>query len=363
MTDRVLYDLLADRRVAVFGGGAPVLPELGRLLAAGALITAVAPEVCPAVEALAAAGRLDLRSGRWREDDLDGVWYAFAGTADPVDDAAIAEAAERRRVFCRVLRGAPAPAAERSTSDGGVALVGAGPGDPDLITVRGRALLAAADVVVVDRLAPLELLADLRPGVEVVDAAKIPHGRAAAQGELNRLLVEHARAGRSVVRLKGGDPYVFGRGFEEVLACAEAGVPVTVVPGVSSALAVPALAGVPVTHRGMTHELTVVSGHLPPTHPDSLVDWAALARLRGTVVVLMGVTHLAGIAEALVGGGRDPSTPALAVQDGGTPAQRVLRSTLAALAGDCSAHGIRPPAVFVVGEVAGLARTAGAGGG
>ena len=162
----------------------------------------------------------------------------------------------------------------------GVALVGGGPGDPELITVRGRRLLARADVVVVDRLAPRELLDELPPHVEVVDAAKIPYGRAASQDVINATLIEQAKAGKFVVRLKGGDSYVFGRGYEELLACAAAGVPVTVVPGVTSAFAVPAVAGVPVTHRGVAHEVVVVSGHVAPDDERSLVDWNALARLQ-----------------------------------------------------------------------------------
>ncbi|WP_158881017.1 uroporphyrinogen-III C-methyltransferase [Amycolatopsis anabasis] len=350
--------LLTGRRVAVFGGGARVLRELARLLAAEAAITVVAPEVCPTVEALATSGRIRWEPREWRETDLDEVWFAFALLPDPAANAAIAEAAERRRVFCSACwPEASAPPAERPAA--GVALVGAGPGDPDLITVRGRRLLAAADVVVIDRLAPLELLAELGDQVEIVDAAKIPYGRAAAQQYLNEVLVDRARAGKFVVRLKGGDPYVFGRGFEEVAACARAGLRVTVVPGVSSALAVPALAGVPVTHRRMTHELTIVSGHLAPSHPDSLVDWAALARLRGTLVVLMGVTHIAETADVLMRGGKDPATPALVVQEGATPSQRTLRSTLASLAADCAERRIVPPAVFVIGEVAGLSETEG----
>lgn len=244
--------------------------------------------------------------------------------------------------------GGSAPAGRRV---GSVALVGAGPGDPELITVRGRRLLAEADVVVADRLVPRLLLDELRPEVELVDATKIPHGPAATQEEINRVLVERALAGATVVRLKGGDPYVFGRGGEELLACAEAGIPVTVVPGVSSPIAAPAAAGIPVTHRGVAHEFTVVSGHLPPDHPDSLVDWAALARLRGTLVVLMGLTNLPSIVAALLAYGRDPDTPAAVVQEGTTGAQRVLRSTLAAVAADARSAGMRPPAVVVVGPV------------
>jgi uroporphyrin-III C-methyltransferase/precorrin-2 dehydrogenase/sirohydrochlorin ferrochelatase len=233
----------------------------------------------------------------------------------------------------------------------GVALVGAGPGDPELITVKGRRLLAAADVVVADRLVPGLLLGELRPEVEFVDAAKIPYGPAAAQEEINRILVERALEGKFVVRLKGGDPFVFGRGGEEAIACAQAGVPVLVVPGVTSSIAAPALAGIPVTHRGVAHEFTVVSGHIPPDHADSLVDWAALARMRGTLVVLMGLKNLSRIAERLIAEGRSPATPAAVVQEGSTSHQRSLRSTLGEVAEAVSEAGIRPPAVVVIGEV------------
>jgi uroporphyrin-III C-methyltransferase/precorrin-2 dehydrogenase/sirohydrochlorin ferrochelatase len=237
----------------------------------------------------------------------------------------------------------------------GVALVGGGPGDPELITVRGRRLLARADVVVTDRLGPRDLLDSLAPHVEVIDASKIPYGRAMNQARINELLVEHARAGRFVVRLKGGDPYVFGRGFEEVQACAAADVPVTVVPGVTSAFAVPAVADVPVSHRGVAHEIVVVSGHLAPDDPRSLVDWPALGRLRGTVVLLMAVERIAAFAAALVDGGRAPDTPVAVVQDGTMRIQRSVRATLATVADVVREHGISPPAVVVVGGVAGLA--------
>ncbi|MCG5439794.1 uroporphyrinogen-III C-methyltransferase [Micromonospora foliorum] len=240
---------------------------------------------------------------------------------------------------------------------GSVAVVGGGPGPDDLITVRGKALLDAADVVVVDRLAPQGLLAGLRPDVLVVDAAKVPRGPSMAQEAINEALVSHARAGRRVVRLKGGDPYVFGRGHEEVLACAAAGVPVTVVPGVSSALAAPALAGVPVTHRGVAHDLTVVSGHLPPGHPDSLVDWAALARARGTVVLLMAVDTIAKIATVLIEHGRAPETPVLAVQDAGLPEQRSVPARLDEIGAVAAREGVAPPAVFVLGPVVALTTT------
>ncbi|MGA9374531.1 MAG: uroporphyrinogen-III C-methyltransferase, partial [Mycobacterium sp.] len=236
----------------------------------------------------------------------------------------------------------------------GVALVGGGPGDPELITVRGRRLLAHADVVVADRLAPPELLAELAPHVEVIDAAKIPYGRAMAQEAINAVLIDRAKAGKFVVRLKGGDPFVFARGYEEVIACAEAGVPVTVVPGVTSAIAVPALAGIPVTHRHVTHEFVVVSGHVAPGHPESLVNWDALAAMSGTIVLLMAVERIELFAAALLAGGRPADTPVMVVQHGTTAAQRTVRATLADVGERVRSEGIRPPAIIVIGPVAGF---------
>ncbi len=391
--------VLAGRRVVVVGGGTVAQRRLPALLAAGADIEVVAPAVTPAVEGMATAKELRWTARAYREGDLDGAWYALAATDDPQANADVAAAAERARVFC--VRADDAPGGTAVTPavgehDGltvgvlsggrprrsaavrtalvealqagvvsldavdaepvrpGVALVGGGPGDPELITVRGRRLLARADVVVTDRLGPRDLLDELAPHVEVIDASKIPYGRAMHQDRINELLVEHARAGRFVVRLKGGDPYVFGRGFEEVLACAEAGVPVTVVPGVTSAFAVPAVADVPVSHRGVTHEIVVVSGHVAPGHPQSLTDWPALARLRGTIVLMMGVERIEAFADALLAGGRPGPTPVAVVQDGTTRIQRTLRTTLASVAADMREREIAPPAVIVIGAVAGL---------
>jgi uroporphyrin-III C-methyltransferase / precorrin-2 dehydrogenase / sirohydrochlorin ferrochelatase len=175
-----------------------------------------------------------------------------------------------------------------------------------------------------------------------------------AQEAINRVLIDHARSGSFVVRLKGGDPFVFARGFEEVLACVEAGVAVTVVPGVTSAIGVPALAGIPVTHRGVNHEFVVVSGHVAPGHPESLVNWNALAALTGTIVLLMAVERIELFAAALLAGGRPADTPVVAVQSGTTAAQRVVYATLADAAAVVRAEGIRPPAVILIGPVVGL---------
>jgi uroporphyrin-III C-methyltransferase/precorrin-2 dehydrogenase/sirohydrochlorin ferrochelatase len=188
----------------------------------------------------------------------------------------------------------------------------------------------------------------------VIDAAKIPYGRAMAQEAINAALVDGAKAGKFVVRLKGGDPYVFGRGYEELEACVAAGVPVTVVPGITSAISVPSSAGIPVTHRGVTHEFVVVSGHLPPGHPDSLVDWNALARLSGTIVLLMAVERIEQFAEALMAGGRPTDTPATVIQEGTLRTQRVIRADLSTVASRVRAEHIRPPAIVVIGPVAGF---------
>ncbi len=239
-------------------------------------------------------------------------------------------------------------------SEGWVALVGGGPGRADLITVRGLRLLRIADVVVVDRLAPRELLAETRPDAEIIDAGKAPHGHNLTQDEINTVIVDRGRRGLGVVRLKGGDPFVFGRGGEEALACAAAGLPCEIVPGVTSAVAVPALAGIPVTHRGITQDVSFVSGHVDPSHPGSTVDWDALATGPGTVVVLMGVAALAGISRELVKRGRRPDTPAAVIHAGGTADEVVLTGALSDIAEQAAEAGIGSPAVIVVGDVVGL---------
>jgi uroporphyrin-III C-methyltransferase / precorrin-2 dehydrogenase / sirohydrochlorin ferrochelatase len=365
------------------------------LLAAGADVHVIAPEATPAVESTPGVvwHRREYASG-----DLLGAWYVLAATNDPAVNAAVVAEAEVQRTFCvradlaregtavtpatvatgglqvgvlasgdhrrsaavrdslrAVLTGDEA--ARPTHKPEGVALVGGGPGDPDLITVRGRRLLAHADVVVVDRLAPRALLEELRPDVVVVDATKLPRGRAMQQEAITAVLLEHARAGRFVVRLKGGDPFVFGRGSEEMGDLLAAGVPVTVVPGVTSAIAVPGLAGIPLTHRGLAHEAVVVSGHVGPDDERSLVDWDALARLRGTLVILMGVDTLPRIAEVLLAGGRAATTPVGIVMDGTMPTERVVVSTLADVAKVAAEAGVRPPAVVVVGEVVSVRET------
>jgi histidinol-phosphate aminotransferase len=249
------------------------------------------------------------------------------------------------------LAPAPArvPAQASSPPTGRVTLVGAGPGGADLITLRGWQALHAADVVVTDRLADPELTAQLRPGVLLIHAGKSPGSHQLSQDAIVQAMLGHAWLGRQVVRLKGGDPFVFGRGGEEVLACAEAGIPCSVVPGLSSVTAAPALAGIPLTHRGVAQSFTVVSGHLPPDHPDSTVDWAGLASSVETLVLLMAVGNLSSIAAHLLDNGRPPATSVACVQHAATPQHQVIRCTLADLAASEADLQVENPAVIIIG--------------
>ena len=237
---------------------------------------------------------------------------------------------------------------------GEVILVGGGPGDPDLLTIGGLRALREADVVLYDHLAPLACLTETKAGAVLVDVGKLPRGRQTAQTDINALLVEHARTGATVVRFKGGDPFVLGRGSEEWLACAEAGIPVRVIPGVSSAIAGPELAGIPLTHRGLTQSFSVVSGHVGPDHPASTVNWDALAHESGTIVILMGVAHLGEICAGLVARGLAADTPAAIVARAATPDQRTLRGTVGTLPGIAAEAGVEPPALTVIGAVVDL---------
>ncbi|MGZ4498010.1 MAG: uroporphyrinogen-III C-methyltransferase [Nocardioides sp.] len=390
--------ILADRAVVVVGGGHVAQRRVPALLAVGALVTVVSPEVTPAIEGLVGAGEVTWVERGFADHDLDGTWYVIAATDDHAVNERVSAAAEERRIFCvraddgtrasawtpavgrhagvtvavlgnreprrsaavrdeilEGLREGTIVARHQRDRTPGVILVGGGPGDPDLMTVAGRKALMEADVVVADRLAPRELLGELPADVELVDVAKLPRGRSALQEEINRVIVERAREGKVVVRFKGGDNFVFGRGYEEVLACREAGVPVTVIPGITSPVAVPAVAGIPVTHRGVAHEFTVISGHLPPGHPESLVRWDAVAGLGGTVVLMMAVQNAPAIADALVAGGRPASTPVAVVCDGTMPGERTVLATLGTLAHELEAQWVKPPAIIVVGDVVAVA--------
>jgi uroporphyrin-III C-methyltransferase / precorrin-2 dehydrogenase / sirohydrochlorin ferrochelatase len=388
---------LRGRRVLVVGGGAVAARRVPRLLATGAAVALVSPEATPALEELAARGSIDWLRRPYAAGDCADAWLVIACSSRPEVNAAVAEEAEANRTWCvrsddaaastawtpasgragdtsvGVLSGDPRHSAAirdavtAGLRDGtiaarhhrkrpaGVALVGGGPGDPDLITVRGRQLLAEADVVVADNLGPRELLAELSADVLVIDAGKVPYRRQMSQDEINEALVAHATNGKFVVRLKGGDPFVFGRGGEEMLACLRAGVPVTVVPGVSSAIGVPTAAGLPVTHRGMTQAFHVISVHVPPGDKRSSVDWPALARSEGTLVLLMSLERIGAVAATLMKHGRRGNSPVSVISDGTMPSQRTIYSTLEDVERRLADEGFRPPAVVVIGRVVAVA--------
>jgi uroporphyrin-III C-methyltransferase/precorrin-2 dehydrogenase/sirohydrochlorin ferrochelatase len=389
---------LDDRKVVVVGGGHVAQRRIPGLIAVGARIYVVSPHVTPAIEGLVQGGEISWAERGFDEADLEDAWYVIAATDDLATNERISAESDRRRIFCvraddatKATAWTPAVgrhsgitvavqsnreprrtaavrdeilAAMREGKIGlehqgertaGVVLVGGGPGDPELISVAGRRALTEADVVVADRLAPRELLGELSPDVELIDVAKLPRGRSAQQAEINRVIVARALDGKRVVRFKGGDNFVFGRGYEEVIACRAAGVPVTVIPGISSPIAVPAHAGIPVTHRGVTHEFTVISGHLPPGHPESLVNWPAVAQLTGTVILMMAVQNAPAIAAVLIEGGRPADTPVAVVCDGTMPEERTVLSTLGALATDLETEQVKPPAIIVIGAVVAVA--------
>ena len=233
-----------------------------------------------------------------------------------------------------------------------VYLVGAGPGDPGLMTIRSLDLIVAADVILHDRLIPRDALAAARPDAEILYVGKEPGEASVPQDGIEQLLIDRARQGKIVVRLKGGDPFVFGRGGEEAEALAEAGIPFEIVPGITAGVAAPAYAGIPVTHRDDASAVAFVTGHEDPEKEDSALDYEALASFPGTLVFYMGVKALPRIAEALIAAGRDASEPAAVVERGTLPRQRTVTSTLEGIAAAAEAGGIAPPAVTVVGPVA-----------
>jgi uroporphyrin-III C-methyltransferase / precorrin-2 dehydrogenase / sirohydrochlorin ferrochelatase len=389
----VRYPLLVDlrgRRVVVVGAGAVAARRLPDLIAAGAAVTVVAPDLHPVI----AGASVEVRRWSFAPADLDGAWLVLACTDRPEVNAEVAAAAHERGIWCiraddakvsaawrpasatvdevtvavtaggdpgraaelrnrveALLRGGELTARRRRPATGRVILVGGGPGDPDLLTLRGFRALLDADVVVTDRLGPTGLLALLPPEVEVVDVGKTPGGEAAEQQRINDLIVARARLGQTVVRLKGGDPFVLGRGSEEVDACVAAEVAVDVVPGLTSAVAAATLAGIPLTARGTTQHFTVVSGHVPPGDPRSTVDWALLAAGDATLVLLMAVANLELICRTLRAGGRADTTPAAIVENASLPGQRVVTASLADLAAIAAEAQIVPPAVVVIGDV------------
>ena len=385
---------LAGREVLAVGGGPVSARRVSDFVAHGAQVHLVTPQACEDLADLAARGAIRWSRRELDQADLDGVWLVHTATGDRHVDAAIRESCEQSRIWCidatdaaatgvrvpartsadtldgpvqfAALAGDPGRSRtvvnevsdqlatgridlrrHRPRTSGWVALLGGGPGDDGLLTERARLLLRSADVVVHDRLGPQQVLRSLPDSVELVDVGKAPGRHPVPQHEINQILINHAGAGRGVVRLKGGDPYVLGRGGEERLACEEAGIPVEVVPGVSSAIAVPAAAGIPVTHRGIATGFSVVSGHdeIPrlPTGADH------------TLVVLMGMTRLRSTTELLIAHGRAAGMPTAVIERGCTPDQRVIIGTLDDIADRCLAAQVCSPAVVVVGEVVTLA--------
>ncbi|MCY0903931.1 uroporphyrinogen-III C-methyltransferase [Arthrobacter sp. H14-L1] len=377
---------LLGRRVLVVGAGSVAARRARGLLDAGAVVTVVAPVAGTGVLALVDAGLVQWIQRQYVSTDLDGVWFVQSATGVPGVDAQVAADAEAAHTWCvnasdheasaawtpavaevdgvkvavsaggdprlaQRLRNAVVTALEcgdlplrrRRNSAGAVALVGGGPGDPGLITVRGRRLLAAADVVVADRLGPRALLADLDPDVRVIEVGKTPGHHPVTQAQINAILVREAKAGHSVVRLKGGDPFVLGRGGEEALFCREHGVDVEVVSGVTSAVSVPAAAGIPVTHRGLAKAFTMISGHEELSSVPGGSDH--------TVVLLMAVRTLRSSAGILAAGGRGAQCPVAIIENGYAPDQRVTIGTLGSIADQADAVGVANPAVVVVGDV------------
>jgi uroporphyrin-III C-methyltransferase len=340
--------------VLVCGGGPAALSAIRGLLDSGAVVTVVASEIGATVADLAARGLLIIRRRPPAPEDFRDAALVVPATGTAERDQRIAAAARDHGVPAV----APAPATmQRPAGAGSVILVGGGPGDPGLLTVAGLQAVAEADVIVCDRLAPLSALQHARPEAVIIEVAKIPRGTSTSQQQINEILVEHASAGKTVVRLKGGDPFVFGRGGEEWQACAAAGIPVTVIPGVSSAVAGPALAGVPLTHRELTQGFTVISGHAPPGDPGSTLNWQALATANTTLVIMMGVATLPAITAELIKYGLSADTPAMTVADAAMPSQRSVRGTVAHIAALTKEADIKPPAITVIGAVAGFAPT------
>lgn len=385
---------LTGRDVLMVGGGSVTARRLRRFLDDDAAVRIVAPELCDEVRELVDAHAVPWTRRDVRDADVDGAWLVHTATGDSRVDADVAAACERARTLCvnasdgahgsarlaaetrsgdvvvgvvsdsgvdprRAGRLRDAVAAllregrlplrrRRATAAGRVDLVGGGPGPVDLMTLRGRRLLAEADVVVADRLGPTDVLSDLDPEVEIIDVGKRPGHHPVPQEEINRLLVAHAAAGKRVVRLKGGDPFVYGRGGEEVAACLAAGIPVDVVPGLTSVVSVPQAAGIPVTHRGSAASVHVVNGQAEPT----AATVAAIRDPAVTTVVLMGVAGLPRLADAALAGGASGELPVAIVENGHTPRQRTTRTTLARAVDDARRAGVANPAVIVIGEVA-----------
>ncbi|PPU39573.1 uroporphyrinogen-III C-methyltransferase [Xanthomonas arboricola] len=365
-----VFPLLADlrgRAVLVIGGGAEAERATAALLQAGALPLVGAPELSPQLHGWAQAGRLHWLVGRFEPAWLDlpdqPVWLTIAASTAPDLNDALRAAASARRLLTHDATPAvstatparsPAPrTAVGRLSAGSVTLVGAGPGDPGLLTRHALRALRQADVLLYDRLVSPQILQLARRDALRVEVGKAAQGHSTRQEQIHALMREHARAGRRVVRLKGGDPFVFGRGGEELEFLRAHGIGFQVIPGITAAIACAAYAGIPLTHRDHAQSLRLITAHCK----DSLdtLDWQALGQERQTLAFYMGVAGLEGIQQRLLQAGRAPTTPFALVENGSRPQQRVITGTLASLAATAQQHAVRAPALLILGEVAGLA--------
>lgn len=355
---------LRGRPVIVVGGGPAAADRARELADSGAIVTVHADALCEDLRDLYVDAVISWSSQPLRAEDLDPAWLVSVHDADSAERQRIAQWAAASKVWCEGVSAQPydAAALDCAVTEGAaslrslrvvgaervgkVVLVGGGPGADDLITVRGRRELAKADVVVTDRLAPVGLLKQLGSHAEIIDVGKTPYRHPVPQHEINAILVERAQRGEYVVRLKGGDPFVLGRGGEEWLACREAGIEVEVVPGVSSAFAAPLAGLVPVTHRGVASGVLMISGH-DEVSPEILAQWPH------TIVVLMGMARLAELCAALVRAGKPASTPVAVVHKAYSREQRSVRGTLADIAQQVMGAGIANPSVIVLGDVVG----------
>jgi uroporphyrin-III C-methyltransferase len=330
------------RKVVIFGDATAARGTLRRFLSSGALVTLVTdplPAYCDWIGAVRYAAQPDAADTAGLLRLIEPAWLIVdVELPQPLGDRISGLAAQLQMLMVKE------PAAPRS---GQVTLVGGGPGRTGLLTLDACETLRQADVILYDRLAPTDDLAELAPGVELVDVGKSPYHHPMPQRSIEQLMITRAQHGEYVVRLKGGDPFVLGRGGEEMQACLAAGVPVRVVPGVSSAVAVPAGAGIPVTHRGLSKSFTVISGHSPP-EPREL---EGLVRLGGTIVILMGISNLTQIVAGLCRAGLDPATPAAAIERGFSDAQRSAMAAVGQLPAEARRLDICSPAVVVIGDV------------
>ncbi|SCB03744.1 uroporphyrinogen-III C-methyltransferase [Xanthomonas translucens] len=368
-----LYPDLRERPVLVIGGGAAAERQVRALLAAGATPRLGAPTLTAALQAWAETGRVQWLRGRFDPAWLEAVCYLIAASDEPAVNRLALQAAAAQRLLAQAApgtadalaapkaadaagdrTGAPATTAQaQALRPGTVTLVGAGPGDLGLLTLNALQALRNAEVVLHDRLVSAAILELLPASAERIDVGKSASGHSVRQEQIHALMLEHARRGRRVVRLKGGDPFVFGRGGEELEYLRAHGVPYAVVPGITAALACAAYAGIPLTHRAHAQSLRLVTAHCKESF-DTL-DWAALAQERQTLAVYMGVAGLDTVRERLLRAGRAAQTPFALVENGSRPQQRVVIGTLADLPDTARAHQVGSPALLILGEVATLA--------